>query len=238
MDVWTDGRSDDKGPEPESVTVGMLAGKQVGFIGLERASGIFAYDLTAPQVPVYLGYIDLKTAGNIAPEGLVFKPVDENSGVLVVTSEVSNTISTYRVMLKDDTPSVPGESTPPTVRAGLLEWEGEGYWQVQTIDPYESICEGSSITSCDVAPGVYNVINLSNCERFGNIEVNGDATDTVQVSGSVISWTGAGYWQVQTIEPYVSVCEGSNISSCDVAPGEYNVINLTTGSRFENVMVR
>lgn len=160
VDVWTDSRSDDKGPEPESVTVGMLAGKPVGFIGLERTSGIFAYDLTTPQAPVYLGYIDIKTAGNVAPEGLVFKPVDENNGVLVVTSEVSNTISTYRVMLtNNDMPVVPGTSTPPQARAGLIEWEGAGYWQVQTIDPYESICEGSSITSCEVAPGVYNVIN-------------------------------------------------------------------------------
>jgi len=237
VDVWTDSRSDDKGPEPESVTVGMLAGKPVAFIGLERASGIFAYDLTVPQSPVYLGYIDLKTAGNIAPEGLVFKPVDENTGVLVVTSEVSNTISTYRVMIKDDTLFVPGTSTSPMASAGLIEWEGEGYWQVQTIDPYESICEGSSITSCEVAPGVYNVINLSTGERFENIEVHSDATDAVQVLGSVISWTGTDYWQVQTIEPYVSVCEGSEISSCSVSPGEYNVINLTTGRRFENVMV-
>ena len=238
VDVWTDSRSDDKGPEPESVTVGMLAGKPVGFIGLERTSGIFAYDLSTPQAPVYLGYIDIKTAGNVAPEGLVYKPVDENNGVLVVTSEVSNTISTYRVMLtEDEMPFVPGASTPPLASAGLIEWAGEGYWQVQTIDPYESICEGSSITSCDVAPGVYNVINHSTGERFENIEVRGDATDAVQVVGSVISWTGAGYWQVQTIEPYESVCEGSDISSCDVAPGEYNVINLTTGQRFENVMV-
>ena len=237
-DVWTDGRSDDKGPEPESVTVGILAGKPVGFIGLERTSGIFAYDLSIPQAPVYLGYIDIKTAGNVAPEGLVFKPVDENNGVLVVTSEVSNTISTYRVMLtNNDMPVAPGTSTLPQVRAGMIEWEGAGYWQVQTIDPYDSICEGSSITSCEVAPGVYNVINLSTGERFESIEVGGDATDAVQVSGSVISWTGAGYWQVQTIEPYESVCEGSDISSCDVAPGEYNVINLTTGRRFENVLI-
>jgi len=237
-DVWTDGRSDDKGPEPESVTVGMLAGKPVGFIGLERASGIFAYDLSTPKAPVYLGYIDIKAAGNVAPEGLIFKPVDENNGVLVVTSEVSNTISTYRVMLTtDDMPGVPGTSTPPQARAGLIVWDGEGYWQVQTIDPYESVCEGSSITSCEVAPGVYNVINLSTGERFEDIEVSGDATDAVQVSGNVISWTGAGYWQVQTIEPYDSVCEGSDITRCDVAPGEYNVINLTTGRRFENVIV-
>lgn len=63
------------------------------------------------------------------------------------------------MLTNNDMPVVPGTSTPPQARAGLIEWEGAGYWQVQTIDPYESICEGSSITSCEVAPGVYNVIN-------------------------------------------------------------------------------
>ena len=39
VDAWNNDRSDDKVPEPESVTVGRLAGKPVGFIGLERTSG-------------------------------------------------------------------------------------------------------------------------------------------------------------------------------------------------------
>ena len=78
IEVLTDNRSDDKGPEPESVFIGMLAGKPVGFIGLERTSDIFAYDLSDPKAPAFLGYINIKAAGDISPEGLVFKATESN----------------------------------------------------------------------------------------------------------------------------------------------------------------
>ena len=42
---------------------------------------------------------------------------------------------------------------------------------------------------------------------------------------------------MQIIQLYDSVCKSSDITRCNVAPGEYNVINLTAGRRFENVMV-
>ena len=166
IDVWTDNRSDDKGPEPESVAIGKLAGKPVGFIGLERTSGIFAYDLSDPKAPAFLGYINIKAAGDISPEGLVFRAIDENNGLLIVTSEVSNTISTYRIMLSET-----GISHAPVVTAGLITFNGEGYWQVQTSDSFTSICEGMDITSCEVKSGIYNVINLTTGQRFENINV-------------------------------------------------------------------
>ena len=68
---------------------------------------------------VYLGYFDINSAGDVASGGLVFKTVDENNGVLVITLEVSNTISTYRLMLtNNDMPVVPGTSTPPQASSG------------------------------------------------------------------------------------------------------------------------
>ncbi len=239
VDVWTDNRSDDKGPEPESVTVGMLGGQPVGFIGLERTSGVFAYDLSNPEHPQYLGYINIKAAGDIAPEGLVFKPTSDNSGVLIVTSEVSNTISTYTIALSTDGMSVdPEPFSAPMASEGSIVWSGSGYWQVQTVDPYVTVCEGTEIRSCSVPPGTYNVINHTTGERFENIEVLAMAqSQPPVVNGNTIAWQGSDYWQVQTIEPYETVCEGSDIQSCEVEPGNYNVINLTTGERFENVAV-
>jgi len=239
VDVWTDNRSDDKGPEPESVTVGLLDGKPVGFVGLERTSGVFAYDLSAPEAPEYLGYINIKAAGDVAPEGLVFKATSDNSGILIVTSEVSNTISTYNIMLSSEGSTVdPEPVSQPMASAGRIDWSGSGYWQVQTINPYVTVCAGTMIRSCSVPPGKYNVINHTTGERFENVEVSAVAlSQSPVVVGNTISWQGAGYWQVQTINPYESVCEGETIRTCDVAPGVYNVINHTTGRRYENLMV-
>jgi len=98
FDVWVDSRSDDKGPEPESIVVGKLAGKSYAFIGLERTSGIFVYDITKPRRSHAATYIDIKAQGDLAPEGLVFIPRDDNTAWLLVTSEVSNTISLYEIV--------------------------------------------------------------------------------------------------------------------------------------------
>jgi hypothetical protein len=97
MDVWDDSRSDDKGPEPESVTVGTLGDSTYAFIGLERTSAIFVYQLDNPYKPVPAGFINTKQQGDIGPEGLVFIERDSNSGWLLVTNEISNTISLYEI---------------------------------------------------------------------------------------------------------------------------------------------
>ncbi|MEM8650484.1 MAG: choice-of-anchor I family protein [Pseudomonadota bacterium] len=39
-----DSRSDNKGPEPEGVTVGQFGGRTLAFIGLERVGGVMVYD--------------------------------------------------------------------------------------------------------------------------------------------------------------------------------------------------
>ncbi|MEE9321523.1 MAG: hypothetical protein V3U76_13840 [Granulosicoccus sp.] len=51
------------------------------------------------------------------------------------------------------------------------------------------------------------------------------------VSGQTISWPDDGWYQVQSATTYESLCEGG--TSCEVAPGTYHVINLTTGQRYE-----
>jgi len=55
------------------------------------------------------------------------------------------------------------------------------------------------------------------------------------ISGSTISWPDDGWYQVLETTNYDTVCEGG--ASCDVNPGTYLVINLTTGERFQDVVV-
>jgi len=94
-----DNRSDNKGPEPEGVTVGVIDGKTYAFIGLERTGGIMVYDVTNPQSPQFIEYVPNST-GDLAPEGLKFIPATDSpngKNLLVVANEVSKTIAVYEV---------------------------------------------------------------------------------------------------------------------------------------------
>lgn len=95
--VEEENRSDDKGPEPESVTVGELGNNTLAFIGTERTSSIFIYQLNNPRKPEPVGVMNLGELGDIGPEGLVYIERDANTGWLLVTSEISNTTSLYEI---------------------------------------------------------------------------------------------------------------------------------------------
>ncbi|MGB3760014.1 MAG: esterase-like activity of phytase family protein [Rivularia sp. (in: cyanobacteria)] len=94
-----DDRSDDKGAEPESVTVGIIDEKPYGFVGLERAGGgVLVYDLSNPTAPEFNQYI--RTEGDIAPEGLQFIAAEDSpngSPLLAVANEESNTTTLYEI---------------------------------------------------------------------------------------------------------------------------------------------
>ncbi len=53
-----DNRSADRGPEPEPLTVGEVAGRWYAFIGFERISGVIAYDITEPAAPRFAFYLN------------------------------------------------------------------------------------------------------------------------------------------------------------------------------------
>ncbi len=110
-----DNRSDNKGPEPEGVTLGQIGEKTFAFIGLERVGGIMVYDVTTPASPSFVQYInsrdfkatteqiELGQAGDLGPEGLVFIPAKDSPNqkpLLVVGHEVSGSTTIYQVNLK------------------------------------------------------------------------------------------------------------------------------------------
>lgn len=104
-----DNRSDNKGPEPEGVTVGELDGRQYAFVGLERDSGIAVVDVTDPTGAEIVGYgknrdqagdPEAGTAGDLGPEGLTFIAADDSptgEPLLVVGNEVSGTTTIWQV---------------------------------------------------------------------------------------------------------------------------------------------
>lgn len=120
-----DSRSDAKGPEPEALTLGVVNGMTLAFIGLERMGGIMVYDITDPNAPDFLLYQndrdyslpDNDPANPMGPEGMVFVDAGDNAlgkNLLIVANEVSGSTDVY---------SVEAIPLPPTVAllaGGLL----------------------------------------------------------------------------------------------------------------------
>ena len=105
-----DNRSDNKGPEPEGVAIGTVAGRTYAFVGLERQGGIMVFDVTNPFAPGFVEYTsnrDLSVApaegadaGDLGPEGLLFVPASDSpngKALLIVGSEISGTTTIYEV---------------------------------------------------------------------------------------------------------------------------------------------
>lgn len=67
-----DTRSPSKGPEPEALTLAEVGGTPLLFIGMERQNGLLAFDLSDPNNPVLLDYINSFANGLFAPESLLF----------------------------------------------------------------------------------------------------------------------------------------------------------------------
>lgn len=95
-----DGRSGNKGAEPEALAVGDINGKTYAFVGLERQSAIIIYDITIPAHPIFIDYIKTQIDGDISPEGMKFVPAtDSPSGknLLLVANEISGSTAVYEI---------------------------------------------------------------------------------------------------------------------------------------------
>ncbi len=98
-------RSDNKGPEPEAVIVEEIEGSFYAFVLLERVGGVMIYDVTDPNAPVFLQYLNnrgnvegAQESGDLGPEGIVYiNPTDSPTGtaLIVISNEVSATLSVY-----------------------------------------------------------------------------------------------------------------------------------------------
>ena len=113
-----EGRSDDKGPEPEGLSIGTVDGRTYAFVGFERVGGIAVYDITDPRHPGSSPTSTTATsrsrsedaddpaavlsqAGDLGPEGVTFIPAASSatgSPLLAVANEVSGTTTLFSVV--------------------------------------------------------------------------------------------------------------------------------------------
>lgn len=104
-----DDRSDNKGPEPEGLTLGVIDGRTYAFIGLERIGGVMVYDITDPAAPTFVTYANNRdfagdpaagTAGDLGPEGLIFISAENSptgAPLVVVANEISGSTTVYEI---------------------------------------------------------------------------------------------------------------------------------------------
>ncbi|MDX2250433.1 MAG: choice-of-anchor I family protein [Bacteroidia bacterium] len=127
-----DSRSDDKGPEPEGLVIGKVKGRTYLFVGLERIGGVMVYDITNPNTPVFVQYVNNRdfagdaeagTAGDLGPEGMIFikdwQSPTQNP-LLVVTNEVSGSTTVYEITDIPNTNREAGLTENFTASATLL----------------------------------------------------------------------------------------------------------------------
>ncbi|BAZ09644.1 5'-nucleotidase/2',3'-cyclic phosphodiesterase [Calothrix sp. NIES-4071] len=122
-----DTRSDNKGPEPEGVVVGVVNNRTYAFIGLERTGDVIVYEVTNPTKPQFIEYVN--TPEDVGPEGLTFISADDSptgKPLLVTANEISRTVAAF-------------EFTPP-VRISDIQgashispFNGQGVSNVQGI---------------------------------------------------------------------------------------------------------
>ncbi|MEL6535232.1 MAG: choice-of-anchor I family protein [Bacteroidota bacterium] len=146
-----DNRSDNKGPEPEAITVGEFNGVPYAFIALERIGGVMVYDVSDPADPEYITYVnnrdfnfDDENAKDLGPEDVKFispenSPTDD--ALLIVSNEVSGTITIFEVAAIDTT-TVAFSATSGTV----AEADGTTTLTVSITNP-----DADNATTVDVA---------------------------------------------------------------------------------------
>jgi hypothetical protein len=98
LGLYDDGRSDNKGVEPEGLALLHIEGRVLAFVGLERAlkSALAVYDITDPTAVALLQMI--VSDGDLSPEGLTaFKAGSRY--YLAAAHEVSDTTTLFEIAL-------------------------------------------------------------------------------------------------------------------------------------------
>ena len=131
-----DDRSDNKGPEPEAVTIARYKGEFYAFIGLERVGGIMIYNVTDPTNARFVDYVNNRdftgdaeagTAGDLGPEEFEFVPWHKSptgQPLLLVANEVSGTTTVFELQGLDfSEATVPADALE---LADIDEWVRSG----------------------------------------------------------------------------------------------------------------
>ena len=184
----------------------------------------------------------------------------QRDDVTVVTIIEKNELDTVANEPDETQPYVLNDAIHLPAAVDTTRW-----WQILLARDYSSVCETDNVEAttvpaqfnadgsavCEVGPGRYSVIDHGGGHRWDNVivPVAIDATSTRAViqSGSfgntlefnaiagVLSWDQPGWYQVQTFPELENICQ--SFDHCDLEAGTYNIINHTSGERWEHVVI-
>ena len=186
-----DNRSDNKGPEPEGVVIGAIANRIYAFIGLERVGGVMVYEVTNPNSPQFIQYVNTRdfslspTSGvtDSGPEGLTFISANDSptgKPLLITANEISKTVAVFEIQVSVDHPTASAIwELPGTNPFSVATWTGSSS-QVDGSTPVQVGGVGNTWTTTDAPAGSTNQVVLSG---QGNILNVGTGSQEIQSIG-------------------------------------------------------
>jgi uncharacterized protein len=181
-----DTRSDNKGPEPEGVVIGVINNRSYAFVGLERTGDVMVYDVSSPTAPQFVQYIN--TPEDQGVEGLTFvSAIDSPTGkpLLITSSEVSRTNTVFEINLPTLISQIQGNGSSATPGTFTIEgivvgdFQGSGQLGGFYLQEEDSDADGSSLTSEGIFVNSTFAVNVGDRVRL---------TGTVQENGSTPSF--------------------------------------------------
>ncbi|XQY90192.1 choice-of-anchor I family protein [Metabacillus sp. HB246100] len=192
-----DSRSDDKGPEPESVIVGKVQGQNYAFIGLERVGGIMMYDISNPEAPKFTKYFSSRIfttekdvtleSRDSAPEGLTFIPAEfspTGQNLLLAAHEITGTIAAYQVGIEvpdepvdnsnedsdeetDENSTPPPSSNPNENSNDQSDSKENPFSDQESVNEHENVLNEEEVTS-ESKENIANVNDVPKIEEINN----------------------------------------------------------------------
>ncbi|MEY2641989.1 MAG: hypothetical protein RLZZ368_636 [Actinomycetota bacterium] len=219
--VRMDGRSDDKGVEPEAITTGVIGAQTFAFVGLERVGGVMVYDISNPNLPQFVTYknpaVDGSTgagATDVSPEGMIFVPGAQSpNGVplLLVANELSGTTTIYEVRVPS--PLSPSTDAPA---AATIDTFAE-----RSIVATSSLTQGGTVEATYTGFTPYETVHLV-MESVPTVLATGtaSATGSITLSANVPGDATIGNHRVSLYAPVSGI--GVRMSVTVAAPPSSN----------------
>lgn len=242
-------RSDDKGPEPEGVSVASINGETYAFIALERIGGVMIYNISNPVAPLYVGYYNNRSFATNGPdrgsEGIVFIPASASptgSPLVLLANETSSTLSVFEVETCAERAGIAiTPATPSSICAGdslLLTATTASNTSYQWLINGNILSGSTNTTYYADSTASYQVLVVSAANAcagktdFVNLTVNpvptvsANASQTTVCSGSPVTLNGNGAATYNWMPGNLS---GNSVTASPTTATTYTVTGTTSG---------
>ncbi|HOZ52819.1 MAG TPA: choice-of-anchor I family protein [Chitinophagaceae bacterium] len=222
-------RSDDKGPEPEGVTIAYIYDKVYAFISLERIGGCMVYDVTNPANPIYVDYKNSRNlvtyGGDNGAEGIIYiknSETDNGKSYVILANEVSSTLSIYEV----EVTNIPYTTLDITA---ILEGYYAGSQTMQAVKFNQGVSMDTTICD-DVSVELYTTTNISS-NTPGPYTPDYTFNAVANIQGEIISQfpssiLGNTYWMAIKHRNHIKTWSANPITISEYT--NYNFSNAAT----------